>query len=278
MQVIYKTAEQIELIRVSSLLVGDTLAQVASLLRPGITTLELDKVAEAFIRDHQALPAFKGYNGFPASLCISVNAEVVHGIPGKKELKEGDVVSIDCGVNKEGFFGDSAYTFTIGEVPDRIMTLVRVTKECLYKAIEKAVTGSRIGDIGAAVQDHAENHNFGVVRELVGHGVGLKLHEKPEVPNFGKKGSGILLKPGMVLAIEPMINAGRKGVKQLDDGWTIVTADLQPSAHFEHDVAIGIDKADVLSSFDKIEAAESVNINLSKQTISNTTEWPNKAS
>jgi methionyl aminopeptidase len=278
LQVLYKTPEQIELIRISSLLVGDTLAEVASHLRPGITTMELDRVAETFIRDHQALPAFKGYNGFPASLCISVNAEVVHGIPGKRILKDGDVISIDCGVNKDGFFGDSAYTFTLGEVPPQIRLLVNVTKESLYRAIEKATTTHRIGDISAAVQDYAEGHNFGVVRELVGHGVGLKLHEKPEVPNFGKKGTGMLLKTGMVIAIEPMINAGRKGVKQLDDGWTIVTADLLPSAHFEHDVAIGKNKADVLSSFEKIESAEALNSNLSKQTIPNTTEWPNKAS
>ena len=265
MQVIYKTSEEIELIRVSSLLVGDTLAEVGAHIKPGIKTIELDKIAEAFIRDQQAEPAFKGYHGFPASLCISVNSEVVHGIPGNRELKEGDVVSIDCGVKKNGFFGDSAYTFTIGEVSDLVRKLIRVTKESLYLGIDKAVTGNRIGDISAAVQDHAESNGFGVVRELVGHGVGTKLHEKPEVPNYGKRGSGMLLKGGMVIAIEPMINAGKRSVIQLNDGWTIVTADKLPSAHFEHTVAIGTPKADVLSSFEKIEKAELLNINLSKQ-------------
>ncbi|MDQ3050406.1 MAG: type I methionyl aminopeptidase [Bacteroidota bacterium] len=267
MQVIYKTPEQIELIRVSSLLVGDTLAEVASALRPGITTLELDQIAETFIRDHKSVPAFKGYNGFPGSLCISVNAEVVHGIPGKRELIEGDVVSIDCGVICDGYFGDSAYTFTIGDGTEITRKLLKVTKESLYLGIEKAISGFRIGDISAAVQDHAESNGFGVVRELVGHGVGIRLHEKPEVPNYGKKASGMLLKTGIVIAIEPMINAGKRTVKQLDDGWTILTSDLKPSAHFEHTVAIGVQKADVLSSFIKIEEAEFKNINLSKIAI-----------
>ena len=267
MQVIYKTPEQIESIRVSSLLVGDTLAEVTAVLRPGITTLELDRLAETFIRDHQAVPAFKGYNGFPGSLCISVNAEIVHGIPGKRELKNGDVVSIDCGVIRDGYFGDSAYTFIVGDGNEISRNLLRVTKEALYLGIEKAVVGLRIGDISAAVQDHAEAHGFGVVRELVGHGVGIRLHEKPEVPNYGKKGIGIQLKTGMVVAIEPMINAGKRNVKQLNDGWTIVTADQQPSAHFEHTVAIGMKKADVLSSFEKIEIAEIKNSNLDKQAI-----------
>lgn len=217
MHVIIKTPEQIELIRVSSLLVGETLAEVATRIRPGITTGELDQAAENFIRDHGATPAFKGYHGFPGSLCISVNAEVVHGIPGKRELKEGDVVSIDCGVIKDQYFGDSAYTFTIGEVTDEVKTLIRVTRECLYRAIEKASAGNRIGDISAAVQDHAEANGFGVVRELVGHGVGVRLHEKPEVPNFGKRGTGMVLKDGMVIAIEPMINAGKRNVRQLQD-------------------------------------------------------------
>lgn len=265
MQVIYKTSEQIALIRVSSLLVGDTLAEVGAAIKPGIKTIELDKIAETFIRDNKAVPAFKGYHGFPASLCISVNSEVVHGIPGKRELKEGDVVSIDCGVIKDNYFGDSAYTFTIGEVSEKVRKLIQVTKESLYLGIDKAVAGFRIGDISAAVQDHAESNGFGVVRELVGHGVGVKLHEKPEVPNYGKRGSGMVLKTGMVIAIEPMINAGKRGVIQLDDGWTIVTADRLPSAHFEHTVAIGNTKADVLSSFEKIELSENQNINLSKQ-------------
>ena len=264
MQVIYKTSEQIALIRVSSLLVGDTLAEVAAALRPGITTMELDTIAETFIRDHHAVPAFKGYNSFPATLCISINAEVVHGIPGKRELKNGDVVSIDCGVIKDSYFGDSAYTFTIGEGTEISAKLLKVTKESLYLGIENAHSGCRMGDISAAVQDHAESNGFGVVRELVGHGVGVRLHEKPEVPNYGKKGSGMWLKEGMVIAIEPMINAGKRNVKQLEDGWTIVTSDLKPSAHFEHTVAIGAHKADVLSSFVKIEEAEINNINLSK--------------
>ena len=267
MQVIYKTPDQIELIRVSSLLVGDTLAEVAAALRPGITTLELDRIAETFIRDQKSVPAFKGYNGFPGTLCISVNAEVVHGIPGKRELKDGDVVSIDCGVIKDAYFGDSAYTFTIGDGTEITRKLLKVTKESLYLGIEKAIVGCRIGDISAAVQDHAETNGFGVVRELVGHGVGVRLHEKPEVPNYGKKGSGMPLKSGMVIAIEPMINAGRRSIKQLDDGWTILTSDLMPSAHFEHTVAIGVQKADVLSSFVKIEEAEFKNINLSKIAI-----------
>jgi len=277
LQVILKTPEQIELIRVSSLLVGDTLAEVAGLIRPGITTAELDRIAESFIRDNGAIPAFKGYNGFPGSLCISVNTEVVHGIPGKRELKDGDVVSVDCGVIKNNYFGDSAYSFVIGETTPVVRKLIKVTKECLYRAIEKAVAGMRIGDISAAVQDHAESNGFGVVRELVGHGVGVRLHEKPEVPNFGKRGSGMLLKEGMVIAIEPMINAGKRNVRQMDDGWTIVTADSQPSAHFEHTVSIGKNKADVLSSFEKIEKAMAGNSHLTVANESNTTEWPSKA-
>lgn len=277
MQVIYKTPEQIELIRVSSLLVGDTLAEVASHIRPGITTLELDRIAETFIRDHGAVPAFKGYHGFTGSLCISVNAEVVHGIPGKREIREGDVISVDCGVIKDSYVGDSAYTFALGAVTPVARKLIRVTRECLYRAIEKAITGLRIGDISAAVQDHAEENGFGVVRELVGHGVGLKLHEKPEVPNYGKRGTGMVLKPGMVIAIEPMINAGKRNVRQLNDGWTIVTADMQPSAHFEHTVAIGDGKADVLSSFEKIEKAEAASQYLTTAENENTTEWPSKA-
>lgn len=262
MEVIIKTAEEIELIRQSSLLVGDTLAEVAAALRPGITTLELDRLAETFIRDHQAEPAFKGYHGFPASLCISVNAEVVHGIPGKKEIREGDVVSVDCGVKMNGFFGDSAYSFVVGTPSDIVRKLIRVTKECLMAGVNAAVTGNRTGDIGSAVQDHAESNGFSVVRELVGHGVGKRLHEKPEVPNYGKRGSGVLLRDGMVIAIEPMINSGKRNIIQLNDGWTIVTADKLPAAHFEHTVAVKQGKADVLSSFEKIEIAEKNNSNL----------------
>ncbi|MBK8416094.1 MAG: type I methionyl aminopeptidase [Bacteroidetes bacterium] len=264
MQVIYKTSEQIALIRVSSLLVGDTLAEVGAAIKPGIKTIELDKIAETFIRDNKAVPAFKGYHGFPASSVFSVNSEVVHGIPGKRELKEGDVVSIDCGVIKDNFFGDSAYTFTIGEVSEKVRKLIQVTKESLYLGIDKAVAGFRIGDISAAVQDHAESNGFGVVRELVGHGVGRNFMKNRKFLITEKRGV-MVLKTGMVIAIEPMINAGKRGVIQLDDGWTIVTADRLPSAHFEHTVAIGITKADVLSSFEKIELSENQNINLSKQ-------------
>ncbi len=265
MQVIIKTPEEIEKIRVSSLLVGDTLAEVASAIRPGIKTIELDRLAETFIRDNDAEPAFKGYHGFPGSLCISVNSEVVHGIPGNRELKEGDLISIDCGVKKDKFFGDSAYTFTIGEISKEVRKLIDTTRECLAKAIEVAIAGNRIGDISFTVQNLAEKNGFTVVRELVGHGVGKRLHEKPEVPNYGKRGSGMQMKPGMVIAIEPMINLGRRTIRQLNDGWTIVTADNKPAAHFEHTVSVGGPVADVLSSFDKIMKAESKNINLSAE-------------
>ena len=249
----YKTKEEIELIRESSLLVGKTLAEVAKVIKPGATTLSLDKIAYEFISDNKAVPAFLNYNGFPNSLCISVNSQVVHGIPGKYELKDGDIVSVDCGVIKNKFFGDSAYTFAIGEVKPEVLNLLKVTKESLYKAIEMSVSGKRLGDIGDAVQSHAESHGFSVVRELVGHGIGQSLHEAPEVPNYGKKGTGLKLQEGLVIAIEPMINLGKKGIRQENDGWTIRTADNMPSAHFEHTVAIGKNKADILSSFDYIE-------------------------
>jgi methionyl aminopeptidase len=249
-----KTEEEIEIQRESSLLVGKTLAEVARHIRPGIKTIELDRIAETFIRDNQAVPGFKGYGGFPGSLCISVNDQVVHGIPGTYELKDGDIVSIDCGVLKNGFYGDSAYTFEVGEVDEDIRKLIKTTKESLYLAIEQAVAGNRTGDIGYAIQSYIEPFGYGIVRELVGHGVGRQLHEKPEVPNYGKRGSGVKLKSGMVLAIEPMINLGVRAVKQEADGWTIRTADGKPSAHFEHDVAVRNGKADVLSSFEMIEA------------------------
>ena len=249
----YKTQEEIELIRESSLLVAKTLAEVARKIRPGITTLELDRVADEFIRDHQALPAFKYYNGFPNALCISVNSQVVHGIPGSYELKEGDVVSVDCGVLKNKFYGDSAYTFPVGEVNEEILRLLKTTRESLYKGIEKAVAGNRVGDISAAVQEHAESHGYSVVRELVGHGVGRFLHEKPEVPNYGKRGSGMILKEGLVIAIEPMINMGTRAVIHERDGWTVRTSDGKPSAHFEHTVAIRKGEADILSSFKMVE-------------------------
>jgi len=250
----YKTKEEVEYIRRSSLLVARTLGEVAKHIKPGVTTLELDKVAEEFIRDNGGSPAFKGYNGFPNSLCISPNEQVVHGIPGKNILDEGDIVSVDCGVLLEGYYGDSAFTFTVGEVSEEKGMLLKVTRECLNIAIENAVEGKRLGDIGWAVQDHAENHGYSVVRELVGHGIGKHLHEKPEVPNYGKRGSGLVLREGLVLAIEPMINMGKRNVVQEKDGWTIRTADKKPSAHFEHTVAIGKEKADVLSTFEYVDA------------------------
>lgn len=248
-----KTDEEVELLRESSLLVGKTLAAVADRIKPGVTTLELDAVAEEFIRDHGAEPGFKGYGGFPNSLCTSVNEAVVHGIPNDKPLVDGDIVSVDCGVLKNEFYGDSAYTFAVGETTPEIQQLLEVTKECLQKAIEQAVVGKRIGDIGFACQQHAEQNGYGVVRELVGHGLGRSLHEAPEVPNYGRRGNGPRLMDGMVLAIEPMINLGRKEVFHEEDGWTIVTADRKVSAHFEHDIVVRRDRADVLSSFDEIE-------------------------
>ena len=252
--IFYKTGEEIEQIRKSSLLVGKTLAEVAKIIEPGVTTLELDKVAEEFIRDNNAFPGFLGYGGFPNSLCTSVNSAVVHGIPNNKPLKNGDIVSVDCGVLMDDFYGDSAYTFMVGEVSDEVQNLLKITQECLTLAIDQTKSGNRIGDIGFAVQNHAEKNGFGVVRELVGHGLGRSLHEKPEVPNYGKKGRGHKLKPGLVLAIEPMINLGKKEVKQLKDGWTIETKDRLPSAHFEHDVVVTLDGSpEVLSSFEEIE-------------------------
>ena len=248
-----KTDEEIEVQRKSSLLVGKTLAEVAKSVRPGVTTLKLDTIAETFIRDHGAVPGFKGYGGFPGSLCISVNDEVVHGIPGDRVLKDGDIVSIDCGTLMNGFYGDSAYTFAVGEVSEDILDLLKRTKESLYLAIEQTVAGKRIGDIGNAVQTYVEGFGYSVVRDLVGHGVGRNLHEKPEVPNYGRRGSGIKLKSGMVLAIEPMINLGVKEVSQDRDGWTIRTVDSKPSAHFEHNVVVRNGKADVLSTFEDIE-------------------------
>lgn len=249
----YKTNEEIELLKESSLLVGKTLAEVAKLIKPGVTTLQLDKMAEEFIRDHGAKPGFKGLYGCPSTLLTSVNEQVVHGLPTNRPLEEGDIVSVDCGTLMNGFYGDSAYTFEVGDIDPETKRLLDVTKECLNKAIEVAIAGNRIGDIGFAVQEHAENNGYSVVRELVGHGLGRSLHEKPEVPNYGRKGRGTQLKEGMVLAIEPMINLGKKEVAQLDDGWTIVTRDSKPSAHFEHDVAIRKGKAEVLSTFKYIE-------------------------
>ena len=251
--IFYKTREEIELIRISSLLVGKTLAEVAKRIKPGISTLELDKVAEEFIRDNGAAPSFKGYGGFPNSLCTSVNEAVVHGIPNNQPLQNGDIVSVDCGVFMNDFHGDSAYTFEVGEVKPEIKQLLKVTKECLDKALDVSVSGNRIGDIGYAVQQHAEINNYGVVRDLVGHGLGRSLHEKPEVPNYGRRGKGYKMKEGLVLAIEPMINMGVKDVVQLNDGWTIVTKDGMPSAHFEHTIVVREGEAEILSSFKEIE-------------------------
>jgi len=252
-KIYYKSAEEVELIRESSMLVSKTLAEVAKVIGPGITTMSLNKLAETFIKDQGAVPAFLNYNGFPYALCISPNEQVVHGFPSDYVIQEGDLISVDCGVIKNNYFGDSAYTFSIGEIDAERQKLVDVTKACLVAGIEKAVSGSRIGDVGYAIQKIAEDNGFGVVRELVGHGVGIKLHEKPEVPNYGQRGRGIKLEEGMVLAIEPMINAGTAGVKFWSDGWTVTSKDNKPSAHFEHTIAVKKGKADVLSTFSLIE-------------------------
>ena len=259
----YKTNEEIELIRNSSLLVSKTLAEVASYIRPGIQTLRLDKIAEEFVHDNRAVPAFKGYKGFPASLCTSINEEVVHGIPGKRELRDGDIISIDCGVVKDEFYGDSAYTFTVGELRPEVQELLKVTIESLYLGIEQAIEGKRLGDVSYAIQEHNEiNNPYGVVRELVGHGIGRSLHEEPEVCNYGKKGQGTLLKEGLVIAIEPMVNLGKKEVIQAEDGWTVISSDKSPSAHFEHTVAIGKKQAHILSEFECIEDSVKKNIEM----------------
>lgn len=259
----YKTAEEVELMRRSALLVGETIATVAALIKPGVTTLDLDKAAEEFILDNGATPNFKNYKGYPFTACISVNDAVVHGFPTAKELLPGDIISVDLGVFKNGFHGDSAYTFALGEISSEIKQLLRVTKESLYKGIECAVAGNRVGDISFAIQDYAERKNgYGVVRELVGHGLGRSLHEDPQVPNYGKRGSGAKLKEGLVIAIEPMINMGTKDVTNDADGWTIRTRDRKPSAHYEHTVCVRRGKVDILSSFEKVEAAEKANTNL----------------
>ncbi len=248
-----KTEEEIILMRKSSRMVSKTLAELAARIQPGVTPLTLDKIAEEYIRDNGGLPGFKGLYGFPNTLCMSLNQQVVHGIPNDRPLEEGDIISVDCGVLMNGFYGDQAYTFMVGEVDPSIARLIEVTKECLVLGIEQAIAGNRIGDIGHAIQSHAEKNGFGVVRELVGHGLGKKMHESPEVPNYGKRGKGVKLLEGMTLAIEPMINLGTKNVKQLKDGWTIVTADGRPSAHFEHDIVVRQGKAEVMTSFDYIE-------------------------
>jgi methionyl aminopeptidase len=248
-----KTDEEIELLREANLLVARTLAEVAKLIKPGVSTLELDKVAETFIRDNKAVPGFLGYHGFPNTLCTSVNEQVVHGIPNKKPLKEGDIVSVDCGTLLNGYYGDSAYTFCVGEVKPEIKALLESTKEALYLGIENAVEGKRLGDVGFAIQNHVESKGYSVVREMVGHGVGRNLHEAPEVPNYGKRGNGVKLKSGMVIAIEPMINLGKRNILQENDGWTIRTVDRSVSAHFEHTIAVRKGEADILSSFKFVE-------------------------
>lgn len=256
----YKTEEEIELIRKSCLLVCRTLAHVASIIRPGISGLEIDQAAETFIRDHGAVPAFKNFRGnaptpFPASLCVSINEVVVHGIPTAKTIfQDGDIVSVDCGVSWNGFFGDSAYTFPLGNVSEATMKLCRVTNTSLYKGIAEAVAGHRLGDLSFAIQHYCEReHGYGIVRELVGHGIGRNLHEPPEVPNYGKRGKGIQFKEGLTLAIEPMVNLGKKDVLTAKDGWTILTRDRKPSAHYEHTVVVRKGKAEILSDHSMIE-------------------------
>ena len=256
-----KTIEEIEYCRSASQMVSRTLGIIAEFIDEGIELIKLDKLAEEYIRDNGGIPAFKGYGGFPATLCISMNEAVVHGIPNKTIIKSGDVVSVDCGVKLNGFHGDHAYTFIIGNVGDEIRQLVKVTKECLDLGVAQCKLNAHIGDISYAVQQHAEQYGYGVVRELVGHGLGKNLHEKPDVPNYGSRGSGKKIKNGMVLAIEPMINLGTRNVRTLNDEWTIVTADKKPSAHFEHNVAISDGKTELLSTFDFVEAA------LSKRSI-----------
>ena len=251
--IFYKTKEEIELIRQSGLILGKSHGEVANMIGVGVKTKDLDKRAEEFIRDNGGIPSFKGYNNFPGSLCISVNDAVVHGIPGDYELKEGDIVSIDCGVLYQGFHSDSAYTYPIGKVSDETKRLLQITKESLYIGIEAAKSGNRVGDISFAIQNYVEANNFTVIRELVGHGVGKSLHESPEVPNFGKRGKGTKLKEGLVIAIEPMVNLGRRNVVQSKDGWTIKTTDKKPSAHFEHTVAISNGTCDILTTFEFIE-------------------------
>ncbi len=251
--IVYKTSEEIEIIRESGVILGKAHAEVAKRVAPGVTTQELDKVAEEYIRDNGGVPSFKGYQNFPATLCVSPNEQVVHGIPNNEELKEGDVLSVDCGVFYKGFHSDSAYTYPIGQVNPKVSELLKATKESLYKGIEFAKSGARLGDIGYAIQEYVEKLGYSVVRELVGHGVGKNLHEGPEVPNYGKRGRGIKLQEGLVLAIEPMINLGKRQIKQGKDGWTISTIDSLPSAHFEHTVAISKGKADILTTFEYIE-------------------------
>jgi methionine aminopeptidase, type I len=270
-RIFHKTAAEIEMMRAANLVVSKTLAHVGSMLKPGVTGEEIDKAAEEFIRDHGGKPAFKGYgnpeNPFPGSLCISYNDIVVHGTPSKREFKETDIVAIDCGVELEGFFGDAAFTFAFQNIGEETMELLRVTYASLYLGIEQAIHGKRVGDIASAVQEYCERkHNYGVVRDLVGHGVGRSLHEDPEIPNYGKRGKGPLLLEGLVIAIEPMVNLGKKEVYQAEDGWTIHTRDHQPSAHYEHSVAVKKGKADILSDHSFLHEAIKNNPNLQEIT------------
>lgn len=253
-----KTDEEVELLRKANLLVGATLAEIAKVIRPGVTTKELNKIADTFIRDNGAIPTFKGFpnpygSSFPASICTSVNHQVVHGIPNDTPLQEGDIVSVDCGTKLNGYCGDSCYTFAIGEVADDVKKLMATTKEALYKGIEQAVVGHRLGDISNAVQIHCEAQGYGVVREFVGHGIGKEMHEDPQVPNYGRKGNGMMLKSGMCIAIEPMITMGTREIYMQEDRWGIVTRDGKPAAHYEHSICIRKGKADILSSFEEIE-------------------------
>lgn len=262
MSIFLKTEDEIELMRQANALVGKTLGMLARHIKPGVTTLQLDKLAEEFIRDNGAIPTFKGYPNpfggpFPASICTSVNSAVVHGIPDDKTfLKEGDIISIDCGTLLAGYNGDSAYTFCVGEVSEEVRQLLKTTKESLYKGIEAAVAGRHLGDIGSAVQEHCEKQGYGIVRELTGHGIGREMHEDPQVPNYGRRGNGILLKSGMCIAIEPMVTMGDRKIGLMPDRWTIRTVDGKPAAHFEHTIAIRKGKADILSSFEEIESLE----------------------
>ena len=250
-----KTREEIELMRESALIVSKTLGEIAKAIKPGVTTLQLDKIAEEFIRDHGAIPGFLGLYDFPNTLCMSPNEQVVHGIPNKEPLQEGDIISVDCGALKNGFYGDHAYTFAIGEINEETKKLLQVTKESLYVGIREFRVGNRVGDVGFAIQNYTEKHGYGVVRELVGHGLGKEMHEDPEMPNYGRRGRGKKFIEGMVVAIEPMINLGTHRIKQFSDGWTIKTADNKPSAHFEHDVAIIEGKPELLSTFKYIYEA-----------------------
>lgn len=262
MSIFLKTEDEIAKMRKANRLVGATLAELAKNIRPGVTTLQLDKIAEAFIRDNGAIPTFKNFpnpigGSFPASICTSVNAIVVHGIPSDTVvLKDGDIISVDCGVELEGYNGDSCYTFCVGEVAPEVRDLLKVTKESLYIGIEAAVAGNHVGDIGAAVQEYCESHGYGIVRELAGHGIGRKMHEEPMVPNYGKHGDGVMLKQGMCIAIEPMVTLGDRNVWMLPDKWSIITRDLKPAAHFEHTIAVRHGKAEILSTFEEIEHLE----------------------